>query len=121
VDAGLGLKGECDFVLARSATRYALQTPIMVILEAKKHDIDEGIGQCAAQMLGAHRFNARGGTQVPFIYGCVTNGEGWQFLKLQGSELQIHRPRLMTTEPGKILWFCVQCLNDVDQQASHAA
>jgi hypothetical protein len=116
-----GLTGECDFVLARSASKYALQSPLMLILEAKKHDIDLGLGQCAAQMLAACRFNERDGKHLPYLYGCVTNGHSWHFLKLQGNDLQLHPERFGIEEVSKILWFLVECLKDVDQQASHAA
>lgn len=120
-DPERGLVGECDFVLARSQSRYALQSPLMLILEAKKHDIDLGLGQCAAQMLAACRFNERDGKHLPYLYGCVTNGNFWHFLKLQGNDLQLHPDRFAIEEISKILWFMVESLKDVDQQASHAA
>jgi hypothetical protein len=121
VDAEQGLNGECDFILARTPSTAALQAPLMVIVEAKKQDIDEGIGQCAAQVLGACRYNEREGILAPYLYGCVTNGEMWQFLKLQGIDLQLHPTRFAINEVSKILWFLVQSLKDVDQRASKAA
>ena len=93
----------------------------MLIVEAKKHDIDQGLGQCAAELLGACRFNERNGKHLPYLYGCVTTGELWQFLKLQGNELQLHPRRFAINEISKVLWFLVECLRDVDQQASEAA
>ena len=86
-DPAKELNGVCDFILARSASRYALESPLMMIVEAKKHDIDEGLGQCAAQMLAATRYNERDGKPVPWLYGCVTNGDLWHFLKLEGNAL----------------------------------
>jgi hypothetical protein len=121
VDPAKGLNGECDFVLARTPSTIALQAPLMVILEAKKQDIDEGVGQCAAQMLGACRYNEREGIRVPFMFGCITNGDSWQFLKLEGTDLQRHPKRFGIDDISKILWFLLQCLKDVDQQASSAA
>jgi hypothetical protein len=91
----------------------------MLIREAKKHDID--YGQCAAQMLGACRYNERKGWRLPYLYGCVTTGELWHFLNLQGNELQLHPERFALKEIAKILWFLVECLKDLDQQASDAA
>jgi hypothetical protein len=120
-DPEKGLKGECDFVLARTASAKVLQSPLMLILEAKKHDLEEGAGQCAAQLVGACRYNERDGRPLPFIYGCVTNGDLWLFLKLQGSDLQVHPQIIAINEVSKILWFLVECLKDVDQQASDAA
>ena len=72
-------------------------------------------------MLGACLHNERDGRKVPVIYGCVTNGELWHFLKLKGTELQFHPDRLGIKEIGKIMWMLVQCVRDVDQQASDAA
>ena len=120
-DAENGLNGECDFILARSASKFALLAPLMLILEAKKHDIEENLGQCVAQMIGANRFNERDGKHLPYIYGCVTTGEAWQFLKLQGTDLQLHSERFPIHDVGRILWFIVQCLNALDQQVSEAA
>ncbi|MBM3484778.1 MAG: hypothetical protein FJX66_15985 [Alphaproteobacteria bacterium] len=116
-----GLYGECDFILARSASRYALQSPLMLILEAKKHDIDEELPQCAAQMLAALRYNEQDGKPLRWLYGCVTNRVSWHFLKLHGIDLQLHPERFAIDEVSKILWVLVESLKDVDQQASHAA
>ncbi len=121
VEPEKGLKGECDFVLARTASALVLQSPLMLILEAKKHDIEEGAGQCAAQLLGACRYNERDGKPLPFIYGCVTNGDSWLFLKLQGNDLQVHPQRYSIHQVSKILWFVMQCLQDIDQKVSEAA
>ncbi|MBI3821702.1 MAG: hypothetical protein HY289_03370 [Planctomycetes bacterium] len=120
-DAEKGLNGECDFILARSASKFALQAPLMMIVEAKKHDIEENLGQGAAQMLGACRYNERNGKPLPYLYGCVTTGESWQFLKLQGNDLHLHPERFAIHEIGRILWFLMECLKDVDQLASEAA
>ena len=121
VEPQRGLMGECDFILARTASKLAVQAPLMMIVEAKKHDIEEATGQCAAQMLAASRYNERDAKPVPYVYGCITNVESWLFLKLQGSELQVHPQRFALNEVSKILGIIVQCLEDVDQQASHAA
>src|SRR5258708_6846366 len=72
VDPDKGLKGECDFILAKTPPTPVLQAPLMVILEAKKNDIDEGLGQCAAQVLAARIHNEQEGQAVPNHYGCVT-------------------------------------------------
>jgi hypothetical protein len=111
--ADQGLKGECDFILARTASAYDLQGPLMVVLEAKKHDLDVGLGQCAAQMVGARVFNEKDGNPVPMIYGCVTNGSEWQFLKLQGQDLILQPLRTRTDDIGQILWLIVECVKDV--------
>lgn len=82
-DAAIGLNGECDFILAKDIDSYSINYPIIQIVEAKKNDLDLGIPQCAAQMIGAKLFNKRQGVEIDTIYGCVTTGEEWKFLKLE--------------------------------------
>lgn len=120
-DPDQGLNGECDFILARSSSAIVLRAPLMLILEAKRGDLEEGIPQCAAQLLGASRYGDREARPLPYLYGCVTNGQLWQFVKLQANELHRHTECYAINEVSKILWFIVQCLKDVDQRASDAA
>src|SRR4051794_5260603 len=61
VDPVRGLSGECDYILAKSPTGFLLQAPIFVVVEAKKNDIEEGIGQCVAQMIAVQVFNQKEG------------------------------------------------------------
>lgn len=81
-DVNRGLSGECDFILTNTPPLPVLQTPVVVIVEAKKNDIENGLGQCVAQMVGAQIFNQQEGNGVEMIFGCVTTGEAWQFLQL---------------------------------------
>ncbi len=83
VDPGRGLIGECDFILAIAPPVPPLRGPIATIVEAKKNDIESGLGQCVAQMVAADLFNQEAGHTLP-IFGCVTSGEVWQFLQLVG-------------------------------------
>jgi hypothetical protein len=93
VDPERGLVGECDFILAATPRLPAFRAPLMTIVEAKKHDIETGVWQCVAQMVGARVFNERSGRKVSEIFGCVTNGENWQFLRLIGQVAEIDRRR----------------------------
>lgn len=103
VDPHQGLVGECDFILAHTPPLPFLQVPIVTIVEAKKQDIEAGLGQCAAQMVGARLFNQQKGSDVSTIFGCVTTGETWQFLKLHDTLLQIDSDRSYIDNSGKIL------------------
>jgi hypothetical protein len=103
VDPQQGLVGECDFVLARTAPLPFVQSPVVTIVEAKKQDIEAGLGQCAAQMVGARLFNQAKGSPIPTIFGCVTTGEAWQFLKLHEEVLTIDRDRTYIDNVGRIL------------------
>jgi hypothetical protein len=103
VDPERRLVGECDFLLARSEPVPRLRAPIMAVVEAKKNDIDGGLGQCIAQMVAAQVFNERAGQAPARMYGCVTTGEDWQFLGLVGTQVTLHRPRLYIAEPALVL------------------
>jgi hypothetical protein len=69
VDPGRGLIGECDFILAATAPVPALRAPLMIIVEAKKHDVESGVWQCIAHMVGARIFNERAGRPPAPVYG----------------------------------------------------
>jgi hypothetical protein len=43
---------------------------------------------CVAEMIAAQMFNIREGKEIPAIYGCVTSGKLWQFLKLESKDLK---------------------------------
>jgi hypothetical protein len=103
IDPTQGLTGECDFILAKTPPLPVLQAPLVTLVEAKKNDIEAGLGQCVAQMIGARLFNQQEGSQVPFIYGCVTTGETWQFLKLEGQQLALDNTRYYIDSLDKIL------------------
>lgn len=82
VDMASGLNGECDFIISKDIGTYTISYPILQILEAKKGDIDLGVAQCSAQMIGAKRYNDKKGTPIDMVYGCVTNGNEYLFLQL---------------------------------------
>jgi hypothetical protein len=103
VDPEHGLIGECDFILATTPSIPALQAPLVTIVEAKKHDIESGVWQCVAQMVGARIFNERSGVVDREVFGCVTNGEAWQFLKLTNQVARIDRQRYYIDNVGGIL------------------
>lgn len=93
VDKAKGLVGECDFILSKGPVAHTIQTPIFALVEAKKNDISSGLGQCVAQMMGAKIFNETEGNDIPYLYGCVTTGEDWQYLKLQDNTIHIDSKR----------------------------
>ena len=40
-------------------------------------------------MVSAQLFNQTHNLTIPSVYGCVTNGSNWKFLKLSGTELVV--------------------------------
>lgn len=87
VDVETGLAGVCDFLLSLSPLQLVVQAPVVAIVEAKNDNIKSGLGQCAAEMLAAQKFNARRGTETPVLYGVVTTGSAWKFLRLSGVDV----------------------------------
>jgi activator of 2-hydroxyglutaryl-CoA dehydratase len=61
----------------------------MMLVEAKKEDILAGLGQCVAEMVAAQIFNEREGNEISVIYGTVTSGTNWKFLKLKGKVVEL--------------------------------
>ncbi len=88
-----GLTGECDFLLSLSPETNFIQTPVFALVEAKKKSIEEGLGQCAAQMIAARELNQLENQALPAVFGCVSTGEIWQFLKLEGQLLTIDKEK----------------------------
>ena len=103
VDAQAGLVGECDFILAMSPPLPPLRAPIVTILEAKKNDVEAGLGQCIAQMVAARMFNEAAGRMDSPIFGCVTTGEVWQFMQLRGQIAFVDKRRFYLDDVGHIL------------------
>ena len=89
VDASVGLNGVCDFLLCRSPEQLTVEAPAIIIVEAKKSDIKSGIGQCIAEMVAAQRFNEARGEPITTVYGTVSSGTQWRFLKLEGQTVTI--------------------------------
>ena len=89
VDSALGLNGVCDFVLSLSAEQLEVEAPAVMIVEAKKSDLNPGIGQCIAEMIAAQKFNEINNQSIPRIYGSVTNGTVWRFLQLTEQTVKI--------------------------------
>jgi hypothetical protein len=102
VDQSRGLVGECDYILARTMPVPRLRSPLVTVMEAKRGDIELGLGQVVAQMVAAAVFNQRANTPAT-IFGVITTGEDWQFLKLDGDVVTLHRQRFYQSDLGTIL------------------
>ncbi|MEH2394021.1 MAG: hypothetical protein V7K21_20940 [Nostoc sp.] len=103
VDSAQGLNGNCDFIISRSPELLILNAPVVTIVEAKKENINAGLGQCVAEMLAAKLFNEREGNNIQAIYGTVTTGTNWKFLKLIGQVIEIDLSEYYINDIGKII------------------
>ena len=107
VDESVGLNGTCDFLLSRSPALIEIEAPVFTLVEAKKADLRLGLGQCAAEMVAAQRFNAMKGQTIKAIYGAVSSGTQWRFMRLVGHELTIDVTDYPLTPVGQILAYLV--------------
>jgi len=76
------LNGTPDYLVSTKSAlgKTVLETPLVIIAEAKKNDFEQGWGQCLAELIAAQRIN---GDASFAVYGIVTDGKLWEFGKLQ--------------------------------------
>ncbi len=103
VDQEKGLNGFCDFLFSKSEDRFTIDAPVLMLVEAKRGEIESGLGQCVAEMVAAQRYNQLKNSSIPVIYGCVTSGTLWQFLKLADNDVTIDPTNYLVTPVQKIL------------------
>lgn len=102
-DSGKELSGECDFILGYGEQKYDLDVPIFCMIEAKDQDLKKALPQCIAQMEGARIFNQKHGKSIDIIWGCVTTGAEWLFLKLEQKTVYIDTERYYLKNVGELL------------------
>ncbi|MDV3347252.1 hypothetical protein D0962_28600 [Leptolyngbyaceae cyanobacterium CCMR0082] len=103
VDPDAGLSGYCDYILTASADLYEVRSPVVTLVEAKNEDIKGGLGQCIAEMVAAYRFNQKQEEEISTIYGVVTTGVIWKFLRLTYPIVAIDLEEYYVKEIDKIL------------------
>lgn len=107
VDNERGLNGICDFIISHSVEQLFVRAPVITLVEAKNENLKAGFGQCVAEMLAAQLFNEREGNEITTIYGVVTIGTIWRFLKLEGQIVHIDLTEYYIKDVNKILGILV--------------
>ena len=88
VDASKGLTGFCDFILTHNPDKLVIKAPVVVIVEAKNENINDGLAQCIASMYAAQIVNQKNLEEnIPTVYGTVTTGQVWRFLSIDKTQL----------------------------------
>ena len=84
------LNGTPDYLVATKSElgMTVIGAPLVILVEAKKNDFDQGWGQCLAELVAAQKINDD--PDVP-VYGIVSDGERWQFGKLVGDTFTQNR------------------------------
>ena len=110
VDKEKGLNGVCDYIISLSKEQLYVSSPVISIVEAKNDNIKSGLAQCAAEMIASGMFNEQKGSQIKTMYGIVTTGSNWRFLKLDDS-LYIDVKEYYIDQLGKIMGIMLQIIN----------
>jgi hypothetical protein len=71
--------GFADYLVA--PRRAYLETPLLCVIEAKKDKFDQGMAQCLVGMAACADQNQKSGRPMA-TFGIVSNGQGWQFYRL---------------------------------------
>ncbi len=111
VDAEKGLAGNCDFLISRYSSLLMLTEPVVAIVEAQNEDINASLGPCVAEMLAARIFNEREGNEISAMYGAVTSGTNWRFLKLKDQVIEIDLTEYYLRDVNKILGILASIIN----------
>ena len=69
----------------------------------EENDVEGGTGQCIAEMEAARQFNEESGRTAVPVFGCVTTGETWQFLRLADGVALLDRRRYYLDNVSGIL------------------
>ncbi len=110
VDLQQGLAGVCDFLFTHAPHLLELEAPVISVVEAKKEDILAGIPQCLAELVAAQIVNAMADQTTPTLYGIVTTGEIWKFLRLVGTDATIDSNSYFLDQPEKIVGIILSML-----------
>ena len=102
-DPDKGLNGICDFILTKEPHQFFLRAPLVAIVEAKNDNLRNGLGQVIAATYAAELYNQRAGRPLPTVFGVVTTGSAWKFLRLDQSVLSLDVKEYYIDNAGKIL------------------
>lgn len=103
VDKEKGLTGFCDFIFSNSPEQLYLDSPVITITEAKNENIVSGLGQCIAEMYASQIYNEKEGYDLSSVYGGVTTGDEWKFIKLTKDTAHIDADNYYINDIEKIV------------------
>ena len=123
VDIEQGLRGVCDFLFSNSPLQLAIEAPVVAVVEAKNENIKQGIVQCIAELVAAERFNREQSRPVRAVYGAVTTGSIWKFLRLTESIVSVDKTEYHISQVERIVGILVEMLREAGAQgpAPHSA
>ncbi len=104
------LEGICDFIMGYSEQQLDLVTPVMTVVAAKNENINAGIPECMAQMIAARVFNEAESNGIKYVFGCVTTGTVWKFLKYSKGVIFVDADDYYIREADKILGIFLEVM-----------
>ncbi len=105
IDTQNGLEGECDFLYSFSRVQEFITDPFFCLTraEATKQDVEQGIIQCAAQLVAGKKLNDLEDGMHQVLYGCCTTGVEWTFLQYADSQIIIDKKKYLISELPQLL------------------
>ncbi len=114
VDKEKSLTGFCDFIISKSQEQFYMSAPVITVVEAKNEYIAGGLGQCIAAMYASSIFNDKEGSHLPIIYGAVTTGNTWKFLKYEDNTAYIDLQEYYIANVTKIVGVLVEMVKQYE-------
>ena len=116
-DPERGLRGVCDFLLSLSPEQLTIKAPVVAVVEAKNENLKTGINQCIAEMLAAQVFNRAKNNPIETVFGAVTTGTTWIFLRLKENIVHLDRTEYHISQPDKIVAILLAMLREASESA----
>jgi hypothetical protein len=107
-----------EYILAKRSAlgKVVFDKPYFLLVEAKQDKFDEGWAQCLAEMIAAQRLNDE--LQV-VIFGIVSNGDRWQFGKLEANSFTLNKTFYTIQDLDKLFaavnYVFQQCQSQLNQ------
>lgn len=106
--------GYVDYLVAERK-RY-LEAPFLCIVEAKKDDFEQGLAQCLVEMKACQYNNLQIDRELE-VLGMVTNGQGWQFYRLnlngQVDETTLYSMGNLADLLGRVRYIFQRCEQNI--------
>lgn len=108
------LSGTPDYIFSKRSSlgKTVLETPIVIVVEAKKNDFEQGWGQCLAELVASQKINRN---DQKSVYGIVTDGNLWQFGRLH-ADLFTKNDKNYTIDDMQELYGALEYLTDLVEQ-----
>jgi hypothetical protein len=113
VDAEKGLQGFCDYLLVKLPLRPVPTSPIISVVEAKlSGSLAAAIPQCVAEMYASRLWNEKRDEPIQVIYGIITNGESWLFLRYkEGTIIEVDKKTYSLAKIENVLGILQHIVN----------